>query len=267
MDLASANAFYRSAPAQVTPTPVFIHGVPTSSDIWEPILQVTGGIALDLPGFGRSDKGGHLDYSVAGLARATTELVDRLELDAISLVGHGWGALVAAQAAGTRTAAQAAGARRPAQAGAARTERLVLISPLALHRPWPRAARICRTRGLGELAMGSITRPALARLLRRGSPQAWTDAAVSDVWQQFDQGTQRAVLRLHRSAPPEPPSVEVPTFVLYGEHDPWLGRDHAEAIAAGIPAATLEAVGEAGHWPWLDRPEAAERIAAFLAAP
>lgn len=257
VDLASANTFYRSAPAQVTPTPVFIHGVPTSSDIWEPLLQVTGGIALDLPGFGRSDKGGHLDYSVPGLARATTELVERLELDAISLVGHGWGALVAAQVASARTAAQAAGGR---------TERLVLISPLALDRPWPRAARICRTRGLGELAMGSITRRALARLLRRGSPQAWTDAAVADAWQQFDQGTQRAVLRLHRSAAPEPPSIDVPTFVLYGDHDPWLGREHAEAIAAGLSAATLEAVDEAGHWPWLDRPETAERIAAFLAA-
>ena len=246
VDLASANAFYRSAPAQATPTPVFIHGVPTSSDIWEPLLQVTGGIALDLPGFGRSDKGGHLDYSVEGLAHATADLLDRLGLETVSLVGHGWGALVAAQAAAQRAA------------------RLVLISPLAPDLPWPRAARIFRARLVGELAMGSITRPVLARLLRRGGP--FSDEQVKAVWTHFDQGTQRAILRLHRGDVPEPPPIDIPALVLYGDHDPWLGREHAEAIAAGLPAATLEAVDEAGHWPWLDRPETAERIAAFLAA-
>ena len=57
------------------------------------MLERTGGIALDLPGFGRSDKGGHLDYSVPGLAGATAELIDELELGAVALVGHDWGAV------------------------------------------------------------------------------------------------------------------------------------------------------------------------------
>ena len=49
--------------------------------------------------------------------------------------------------------------------------------------------------------MGAITKGLLARMLRRGSvrPDAWPDARVDAVWEQFDQGTQRAILRL--SAP------------------------------------------------------------------
>ena len=46
---------------------MYLHGVPTSSDDWTALLERTGGIAPDLLGFGRSGKGGHLDYSLGGL--------------------------------------------------------------------------------------------------------------------------------------------------------------------------------------------------------
>ena len=50
--------------------------------------------------------------------------------------------------------------------------------------------------------MGATTRGMLARTLRRGSVRAdaWPDSRVATVWDQFDQGTQRAILRLVRSA-------------------------------------------------------------------
>ncbi len=249
VDLASANAFYRSAPAQITPTPVFIHGVPTSADVWDPVLDATGGIALDLPGFGRSDKGGHLDYSVDGLAHAVGVLIDRLELESVSLVGHGWGAVVASEVA--------------AQRGPA-TGRLVLINPIALDLPWPRAARICNTRGAGELAMGALTRRVFARLLRRGG--RWRDDQLNALWEQFDQGTQRAILRLHRADAPTGPPPRAQTLVLYGDQDPWLGHEHAQRAAATLPNATLQTLPGAGHWPWLDRAETVQTIADFLAA-
>jgi pimeloyl-ACP methyl ester carboxylesterase len=243
VDLASSRVFYRSAPAQISPTPIYIHGVPASADIWVPLLERTGGIALDLPGFGRSDKGGHLDYSVSGLATATVDHMDRIGVQSAALVGHGWGARVAAEVA----------TQRP-------VGRLILINPIAPEAPWPRAARICRTPGLGELAMGAVTRRGVARLLRRGGP--WTDEQLEAVWEQFDQGTQRAILRLHRApAPPARPSI--PTLVLHGEEDPWLGLDHAERIAAEIAHARVETINNASHWPWLEQPDA---IVNFIAS-
>ena len=67
---------------------------------------------------------------------------------------------------------------------------------------WPSIARWLRRPGIGELIMGSVNRWLLARTLRNASarPEAWSDARVDAIWDQFDQGTQRAILRLWRSA-------------------------------------------------------------------
>ena len=100
------------------------------------------------------------------------------------------------------------------------------------------------------------------------------------MWDQFDQGTQRAILRLVRSAeenslggsgaaPPEgtagaggrrPP----PTLIIWGERDPWYPPALADAYAAHLPGARIERIPDAGHWPWLDREDVVERVAAFL---
>ena len=46
---------WRSAPFEGTPA-LYLHGVPNSSLTWLPFLERTGGVALDLPGFGESVK-------------------------------------------------------------------------------------------------------------------------------------------------------------------------------------------------------------------
>ena len=289
MVLASATAFYLSAPAPEAAsdapgqdvgapdaahgatashparlTPVFLHGVPTSADIWAPVLERTGGIALDLPGFGRSDKGGHLDYSVHGLAGATAELIDELELGAVALIGHEWGAVIALELA----------ASRPEH-----VSRVVLIDPLALlgGYTWPLPARVWRTPGVGELAMGSITRRLLARSLRHraANPRTWSEARVDTAWEQFDQGTQRAILRLHRTTSPDHLAQLAPflaetdfgALVLYGGRDGASAREAAQRVAGLLTHATVQEVPGARHWPWLEHPETVETIAAFLETP
>jgi pimeloyl-ACP methyl ester carboxylesterase len=92
------------------------------------------------------------------------------------------------------------------------------------------------------------------------------------VWEQFDQGTQRAILRLHRSADPRQlaragadlQGVNAPALVIWGEQDPWLAPEFADAYAARLPNATARRIEGAGHWPWLDRPEVVDAVAAFL---
>src|SRR4051794_41327289 len=72
---------------------VYVHGVPGSSSDWLPILERTGGLAPDLPGFGSSDKPAHFDYSIDGYAAFLRQYVDRLGLDRFSLVMHDWGSV------------------------------------------------------------------------------------------------------------------------------------------------------------------------------
>jgi pimeloyl-ACP methyl ester carboxylesterase len=249
---------YRSAPAAGVP-PLYLHGIPTSSEDWVPFLERSGGIAPDLIGFGRSGKGGHLDYSLDGLASFVAALLEHLGIGRVSLVAHQWGA-----AAGVLFAA-----RNPE-----RVARITLLQPLPLidgfH--WPPIAGWWRRPVLGELLMGATNRRLLARTLRQGSVErhAWPDQRIAAVWEQFDQGTQRAILRLHR-ATPEPAlegvlgKLRVPVLVVWGDRDPWLGPGLAEPYASRLADATVERV-DAGHWPWLDRPELVDRVAALTAA-
>jgi pimeloyl-ACP methyl ester carboxylesterase len=238
-----------------------LHGVPTSSEDWKRFLELTGGLAPDLLGFGRSAKGGHLDYSIEGQVDFLERLLGELAVDRVKLVVHDWGAvpgLVFAQ-------------RHPD-----RVERLVAINalPLLAGFRWHRLARIWRRPLLGELAMGCTTRLLLGRILRRGcvDPDAWSRSSIESVWSHFDQGTQRAILRLHRDADEQRlasagnrlSALAMPALVLWGAQDPWLSPAFGRAYAELLPSARLEQVERAGHWPWLDRPEVLERVDEFL---
>jgi pimeloyl-ACP methyl ester carboxylesterase len=263
--LGDGPVFFRTAGPEVarsSETPVvYVHGAPTSSDDWTPFLERTGGIAPDLIGFGRSSKGAHLDYSPEGLAEFLDRFLAELTVGRLKLVLHGWGA-----AAGVLLAA-----RDPD-----RVDRLVLINPVPILEGvrWPWWARVWRTRALGELAMGFTNRAVLTRGLRRGSasPAAWPAERARGVWEQFDQGTQRAILRLTRYIDDEQVRVmaralrtlDVPSVVVWGERDPWWGPEVAEAYAALLPLAKVARVPEGGHWPWLDDPSVVGLVSAAL---
>lgn len=260
IELARAPVFYRHAPAPGLPA-LYLHGIPTSSDDWVPFLERTGGIAPDLTGFGRSAKGGHLDYSIGGHADFLERLLDELGAGRVTLVAHDWGA------AGGLAFAQ----RHPERIG-----RLVLIDALPLLDGfrWHRAGRLLRRPLAGELALGSVNRWLLARTLRRAAtqPDAWPDRRLDAVWEQFDQGTQRAILRLHRASDEQRlaaagrdlETLDMPSLVIWGEQDPWIGPGFADAYGARLPRATVTRVAAAGHWPWLDDPSVIDRVAAFL---
>lgn len=257
--------FWRSAPlpsdspAPDAP-PLYVHGVPTSSDDWLPFLERTGGLAPDLPGFGRSGKGGHLDYSIEGIAAFIERFLDELAgVERVKLVVHDWGAAALAFAI----------------AHPERIERLVIVNavPLLPGYRWHRIARLWRTPLLGELAMGFTTRLTAKWLLRPAFAGAVPDGFVEALWPHFDPGTQRAILRLYRSAPEETLAragegishITPRALVVWGALDPYIPVRFGEAYAARLEGARVELVRDAGHWPWLDRPEVIELLATFLA--
>jgi len=263
IEIAGASVFYRRVPAREIEV-LYLHSVPTSSDDWAALLEMSGGVAPDLPGFGRTSKAGNLDYALPAYALFVERFLDALGVHQVAIVGHGWGAaigLIFAQ-------------RHPD-----RVMRLALVNaiPLLEGFEWPAIARWWRRPVVGELVMGSVNRWLLARTLRHGSarPEAWPDARVNAAWDQFDQGTQRAILRLQRSV--DEPALAAagagldalmqPALVVWGDRDPWLAPAFADAYGRRLPHATVEHIAGAGHWPWLDEPAVAERLASFAADP
>jgi pimeloyl-ACP methyl ester carboxylesterase len=252
--------FWHSAEADGAPA-LYVHGVPTSSDDWLPFLERTGGLAPDLPGFGRSGKGGHLEYSAAGIAAFVERFLDDVvptRPERVKLVVHDWGAAALAFA----------------QAHPERIERLVVVNavPLLPDYRWHRIARLWRMPVIGELAMGLTSHRTLERALRPAFAGPVPAGFVDAVLRRFDQGTQRAILRLYRSAPErrlaemgrELSHIPAPALVVWGALDPYIPVRFADAYAARLPGARVEHVAGAGHWPWLDRPDLIERLATFL---
>jgi pimeloyl-ACP methyl ester carboxylesterase len=265
-ELDGLPVFWRSAPAPPELTgaavPLYLHGVPDSSDCWRSFLERTGGIAPDLPGFGRSGKPESLSYTIDEYDRFIERFLDQLGLERVSLIMHDWGAVAL-------TFAQ----RLPE-----RVERIALVDavPLLPGYRWHRTARIWRTPVLGELAMGTTNRFVLRLLSREGNatPGPMPDEWIESVLAQFDQGTQRAILRLYRSSPPDVLAaageslgqLNVPALVVWGVKDPYVPARFAAEYARVLPRAELLELPDAGHWPWLDRPDALERIVEFVNA-
>lgn len=262
-EIGGLPVFWRSAgpPAGTAPA-LYLHGVPSSSFEWVPFLERSGGIAPDLPGFGRSGKPGSLAYTIDEYADFVERFLDHLGIERVRMLVHDWGAVGLAFAQ-----------RRPE-----RVERLAVVNavPFLPGYRWHRTARIWRTPLLGELAMGATGRFTL-RLASRESnarPGPLPDEWLQDVLEPFDQGTQRAILRLYRSSPPEVLEragrdlgrLTMPSLVAWGLRDPYIPSRFAAAYAQALPAAELLELGDAGHWPWLDRPDLVERLTGFLSS-
>jgi pimeloyl-ACP methyl ester carboxylesterase len=259
-DVDGLQTFWRSAPAR-TPVPaLYVHGVPTNSDDFVDFLKRTGGIAPDLPGFGRSGKTGSRSYTMAEYDTFIERFLDVQEIEQVDLVVHDWGAV----------------ALMFAQRSPERIRRLVIINavPLLDGYRWHRTARMWRTPGLGELVMGTTNRFSLKILSRESNatpgpmPDAWIESVVSHL----DQGTQRAILRLYRSSGPEVlaaagsrlSELQMPALVIWGMRDPYIPASFGARYAEALGNAELLEFPDAGHWGWLDRPDMIDRVAEFL---
>jgi pimeloyl-ACP methyl ester carboxylesterase len=229
---------------------LYLHGVPTHSHDWLPFLERSGGMAPDLPGFGKSAKPAEFDYSIAGYDRFLEAFVDELRLERFSLVMHDWGSVGLALA----------------QRFPERIERLLMIAtvPFVPGFRWHRVARAWRTPLLGEVLMGFTTRWAF----RRELPVELADAA----WESFDHGTQRAILKLYRASPSDVLAragehlgeVRAPALILWPEDDPYIGAEFGPAHADALGGETTLEMVRGGHWPWLRNPDLIDRAGDFL---
>lgn len=85
-------------------TVVFLHGIASSSVIWQPLFNMPHDgsryVAFDLLGFGDSPKPDWLAYSVRDHAASVASSIKKLKhRDSVVLVGHSMGCLVATQVA------------------------------------------------------------------------------------------------------------------------------------------------------------------------
>jgi pimeloyl-ACP methyl ester carboxylesterase len=243
---------------------VFVHGSPGSSRDWTALLSEAGAfgraLALDMPGFGRADKPADFEYTVPGYARWLEAALVQLGVAEVQLVLHDFG--------GPWGLAWAAA--RPA---AVRSVVLINTGVQPGYR-WHYMARIWRARGLGELSMLTATRAGFRLGLSMSNPQGLPREFVDRMYDDFDRGTRRAVLRLYRASDPSVFAAEVgdrirslacPALVVWGAKDPYISPRFAERQRDYFPGARVVMLERSGHWPFMDDPKAvAAAVLPFL---
>lgn len=241
---------------------LYVHGVPTNGRLWRPFLERTGGLAPDLPGFGQTGKRADLPYDIPFYAGWLEAFLQARGIDRVRLVVQDWGGGIGLAWA---------------QQHPERVERLVAMDvvPLLPGYRWHRIARAWRTPVLGEIAVGALGRRVLRFVSRESNATRgpMPDDFLDLVLDHFDQGTQRAILRLYRSSPPDVLAaagerlgdLRCPALVLWGAKDPYVPASFAAPLGEALGGeAEVRVLDDAGHWPWYDRPDLVDTVAAFL---
>jgi pimeloyl-ACP methyl ester carboxylesterase len=197
-----------------------------------------------------------------GLAGFFGRALDALEIERYGLVVHDWGGLALIEAL-----------RDPA-----RVERLVVINalPLLPGYRWHWIARwFWNRRGIGEAFNLTATKAALRLLSRqaKGGPGPMPPEFIDMVWEGWQRGTRRPMLELYRSGDPaamaaagaQLESLAGPSLVVWGLDDPYISGRFGRMYAERLRDAELVELADAGHWPWVDRPDVIDRVTAFLA--
>jgi pimeloyl-ACP methyl ester carboxylesterase len=263
------------------PPLLLLHGCPFSSFVWRRVLprlaETRRCVVPDLLGLGDTETRPGADWSLPAQEEMVLGLLDVLEIDRASVVGHDHGGAIA----------QLLAAHHPG-----RVDRLVLCNVEAYDN-WPSAderplVRLTQVPILGSLVLRAYgTRRVHRLLLSIGKAvknkkvltdeliRGYVRANASDVHRraktarflagQLDPAnngcTMQAVEGLRR--------FDHPTLLLWGADDPHFGPTWADRLAGDIPGfVRLELLAETGHLLMEEHPDdVATHIRDFLAEP
>ncbi len=250
---------------------LFLHGWPTNAQLWRHVLPVVGrgrrAIALDLPGFGQSDKplvldGRRVSYSFPFFERILSGALDALGIERCGLTVHDLGGPVGLYWA----------AKNPQRI----TELAILNTLVFPELSWAVKLFVASTfvPGLNRFLTGQY---ALKEAMKFGvQDKARITPQVAEIYQApfRDRQSRKALLRSAQALHPKgfvtiakglEHFTETPVRLLYGEKDRIL-PDVAKTMSrlkTLLPHAELSRIAECGHFLQEDRPE---EVAAALGA-
>ncbi len=266
LDTPDAELYFELVGPPGAPVIFYLHGGPgyNSHSFRELVGDDLSGfrvIYADQRGAGRSLADTGADLGVAAMAEDVFAILDALRLSRVTLLAHGFGAMVAAAAA---------------QRAPERVERLIWVNPwvtmpelaktlqleaaklsgreaaeddLAELPPAERVAEAVQVQGGKNLFDALLFQSAGSRMrLEHTDAELFAElqeSVLTEGWQDlWDLEADLAPLRL----------LAHPTVVVVGKHDQSCYPCQAEAVLSALPHALVSLLGTA-HYPWLDEPE------------
>lgn len=256
-----------------------LHGFPELGYSWRhqlPVLAELGyrAWAPDLRGYGatRPRPTRRRDYLTSSLVEDVAALIDAAEASEVVLIAHDWGAALAWQFAIEQV--------RP-------LDRLVIMNvphPACFFRSLKTFKQLRKSWYIFFFQLPWLPEWALGRKHAEAVGKAFTGMAVHP--ERFDDdavkpyrdaasepGALRAMINWYRAIPfgmrdavgDDPPPIETPTLMVWGEQDAALGKELTEGTDEFVNDLTLRFLPDASHWVQQDQPEIVNAmLAAFL---
>lgn len=232
---------------------LFIHGLGSSADRWLDIPDALAlldlhTVALDLPGFGMSDKPEDIDYTIDRFVEVVADFIGKAgmgEEGAVSFVGHSLGGYVAAQLAARHRNL---------------IDRLVLIDTSGmLHGPTPLLQQYLEAamnpskesvRAVFEqLVADPIRIPDILvngfiyRINQPGAKHAFKSAFDNSVYNQIGVDALKQI-----------GDSKVPTLIIWGMQDRLIPLEYSRVFQESISGSSVVIVEDAGHAPFAEKP-------------
>jgi pimeloyl-ACP methyl ester carboxylesterase len=245
---------------------VFVHGNPGSAHDWDfalgAVAEFARVIAPDMPAYGDADRPREWPYTVNSYAEHLAGILDQTGVTRAHLVLHDFGGPWGLSWAVEHPDAFA-------------SVTLIDTGIFPGYR-WHKFAKIWRTPIAGELFQAIGTRSGTRMFLNRDNPKPLPKEFTDRMYDSIDAGTKRAVLKLYRSSDlgADTPALssallplDRPALVIWGDGDVYLPVAYAERQREAFPAAEVVVIRGAGHWPFVDDPDAVrEPLVSFLRA-
>ena len=263
VEVSGSRLYYYAAGSRGKGDPViFIHGFPASSHLWRDVVPLVPAghrmVVLDLLGYGRSDRPGTRELSIAAHAGRVLALMDALRIERAALVGHDLGGGIVQQLA---------------VAHPDRISRIALIASVGFD-AWP-PPELKLARSALSFARRMPAKP-LMSALRRALKGAYEDAergarSVEMYLRPFQAPGGRETLLAHVAAldpaetvalAPRLAQLDLPVAVIWGEDDPFLPLSLGQQLQRTIPGATLDVMAGVRHFPPETVPEGVGRVLA-----
>ena len=239
---------------------LFIHGLGSSADRWLDIPDALSlyfhTLAIDLPGFGESDRPSDMNYTIEAFSDIVRQFMDKIRITeedrgnnkarTITLVGHSLGGYIASKIA--------------AADNSSFLNKLVLVDSSGnLEKPTPlldqyldaainpskeKVRKVFEQMVANPLLISDVfVQGFIDRINRPGSKYAFESSLKNSA------NTQIGKSNLNKIG-----EKGIPTLIIWGMHDKVIPTDHSQIFREAIRGSALNIIPSTGHAPFTEKP-------------